>query len=140
MEKANTEPLYKRPNLPKGKRKCSKCQKVKDESEFYRRKDRPKGSAFHPQCLECGKIRSVKYREELRVKIFEMYGSKCVVCGETDLDVLTVDHVNGDGNKERSNWGSPIKFYNQIIKLKRKDLRVLCRNCNWKAYVKREIS
>lgn len=29
------------------------------------------------------------------------YGGKCAICGEKDIDVLTLDHVDGSGSKHR---------------------------------------
>jgi len=41
-------------------RRCSQCNKLKDESEFYKEK---KGNRFPCRCKECDCIKSKKYRE-----------------------------------------------------------------------------
>jgi len=55
---------------------------------------------------------------------------KCSTCGITDLDVLCLDHINGDGYKDK-------KRKNNISYNLRKEgyptgFQVLCANCNLK--------
>lgn len=58
------------------------------------------------------------------------YGKNCCeLCGESDLDVLVIDHINGGGHQHR------IKAKQHIIRdLIKNDFpegfRVLCQNCN----------
>jgi len=60
-----------------------------------------------------------------------LLGGQCAICEETESEFLTIDHVNGDGNSERSKlhhrqiWS---RIVNKSVDLKR--YRVLCRNCN----------
>lgn len=56
----------------------------------------------------------------------------CVNCGFTDIRALSIDHVNGGGNrhKQLEHMGSSIYYY-----LKRKHFpsgyQTLCMNCQW---------
>ncbi len=79
-------------------------------------------------------------REQARVEVLSYYSAAgyptCACCGIIDVDILTIDHINDDGNKQRKElgWrGSGIPFYNY---LKEHDYppgyQVLCQNCNWK--------
>ena len=64
--------------------------------------------------------------------------AKCADCGEEDLAVLTLHHINGGGNKDRdvSGWGSEF-----LDSLRRRGLpdgfEVLCYNCHKKRHKKR---
>ena len=79
-------------------------------------------------------------REELRKLVMNIYGNgKCVLCGETDIKKLTLDHLHYDGGEFR-------RFFKQHGKtmlgchfyrwLRRRGfptnlgLRVLCKSCN----------
>jgi len=61
---------------------------------------------------------------------------KCVCCGETEPRFLTIDHINGDGDKHRraisnnrSFSGGP--FYGWLIKNNFPEgYQVMCSNCN----------
>lgn len=58
-------------------------------------------------------------------------GGKCVTCGETDLRVLTVEHVLG-GGKEHSKKVGPRRIYSSIVsgKYNPKELVAMCCSCN----------
>src|SRR5947209_9533790 len=44
----------------------------------------------------------------LKAAVFELLGKRCVKCGCNDSRVLQIDHVNGDGAKERKSCGHNI--------------------------------
>jgi predicted HNH restriction endonuclease len=70
-------------------------------------------------------------RSRLRSAAIKHYGGKCVCCGETNFGFLTFDHVNNDGYIERRKLTLSIYMFKKLIKNKRrKDLRILCYNCN----------
>lgn len=55
----------------------------------------------------------------------------CELCGESDLDVLTLDHINGGGNQHRKKIGyhtSGVIITNKFPE----GYRILCMNCNMK--------
>jgi len=65
-----------------------------------------------------------------RDKALTHYGGKCVCCGETTQEFLSIDHINGGGNKHRQEIG-----IGQIYRWLEKnnyptDFQVLCYNCN----------
>lgn len=71
------------------------------------------------------------------------YGGACLHCGESDVIVLVLDHINDDGKvdrKENSHNGG----YKLYLKLRKKDYpqgkyQVLCHNCNFrKEYLRRK--
>lgn len=44
-----------------------------------------------------------------RVDVIKALGGRCAVCGETDLDVLLVDHIAPIGRGQRRTAGGRIK-------------------------------
>ena len=88
------------------------------------------------------KEREKKYRHGLKTQCLIHYGGnppRCVCCGETHIEFLTIDHINGGGNKHRRKIRNKVRgctpgghgFY---LWLKRhnypKGFQVLCFNCN----------
>jgi len=61
----------------------------------------------------------------------------CSRCGIIDTDVLTIDHINGGGNKHRRELGICSSHFNRW--LKKNDYpdgyQVLCFNCNVKKHL-----
>jgi hypothetical protein len=70
-------------------------------------------------------------RRENRIKVISTYGGKCSCCSESEIAFLTIDHINGNGREDRKKYND--NLYGYLLKLTepRKDLRVLCMNCNW---------
>ena len=74
-----------------------------------------------------------RYRN-LRKKATDKLGGKCCRCGFTDWRALQIDHVQGNGNKEKQLIGQ-WKMYKKILELESlemvKEYQLLCANCNW---------
>lgn len=106
------------------------------------------------RCKECEKQRmrnymknsgkldnnKAKYHEEkwkLFNQILDHYGHKCNCpkCLETNMKLLTVDHINNDGAKHRRDLGKgnkTINLYRYIIENNfPSEFQILCHNCNW---------
>lgn len=82
-------------------------------------------------------IQSKQSRQNLKLQILRHYSlgmPVCQRCGITDIDILTVDHINGGGNKHiRALNQQGTSFYqwlkNQAYPV---GFQVLCFNCNVK--------
>lgn len=66
--------------------------------------------------------------------IYDILGRSCAICGYyEDIKCLQLDHIHGNGRKQRSNK-SVRNFYcyyaSNLDKIKT-DLQLLCINCNW---------
>lgn len=71
------------------------------------------------------------YRARVRAKVVALYGSRCACCGETNPALLTFDHINNDGKKDRNRYRAiGASFYNSLLREKRADVQLLCWNCN----------
>ncbi len=73
-----------------------------------------------------------QYNFNSRQKALISLGGKCFLCGNDDLRVLQIDHINGDGNKERrfsreSMFRKIINMAPSEVKLK---YQLLCANCH----------
>lgn len=77
-----------------------------------------------------------KRRLKRRVIVLIHYGGnppKCVCCGETLIEFLTIDHINNNGAKHRDIIGkSGHALYDWLIKNNFPEgYQVMCWNCNW---------
>ncbi len=96
-------------------------------------------------CEDCSKNRSEWYatsgtkeknkeeRTQWKNTVLEYYGKICKCCGESTLEFLSIDHIEGSGNqhrKEINKYGSG--FYKWVIDNNfPEDLQTLCMNCNF---------
>ena len=86
--------------------------------------------------------RKKKINIGIKEMVFDYYGGCiCVNCGIKDPYLLTLDHVNNDGNiwRKKLSTGSGGTFYNWLIKNnfpEELELQVLCFNCNFYKNVK----
>ncbi len=79
-----------------------------------------------------------KYIRELQYQTLLFYSNnseipKCVNCGDTNIKVLAIDHINNDGKLDRQR---PNELYRKALKIKDKSqYQTLCYNCNWKKHL-----
>ena len=76
--------------------------------------------------------RRALYGRKLKVTCFEAYGgTRCRCCGETIIEFLTIDHVDGGGREHRRKIGNGRSMYQHLRKLGYPaGYQVLCYNCN----------
>lgn len=78
----------------------------------------------------------LKYRTKVKTEVLIHYGNgkcQCVMCGESRLACLSIDHINGGGNQIRKGHGrGGTALY---ISLRRegfpKGYQTLCMNCQF---------
>lgn len=82
---------------------------------------------------------SMWYRLKRKVIVLSIYSKHkmcCELCGEDDIDVLTIDHINGGGHKHRQQIKQD--FYWWLVKNNfPSGYRILCFNCNWRERLRR---
>lgn len=66
---------------------------------------------------------------------FDFFGP-CACCGESELEFLSLDHINGNGAEERGKGISGIQILERLRRLgwpeeAKKEYRLLCYNCNF---------
>ena len=79
-------------------------------------------------------LNNIKYNRKIKLEVLSHYGGVppvCACCDERAIEFLTIDHIEGGGNKHRREIGRR----NIYSYLKKGDwplgFRVLCMNCNF---------
>jgi len=73
---------------------------------------------------------------KLRLQIIDHYTQSqrkcmCLGCNESHIEFLSIDHINGGGNKQRKKIGFGSDTYYWIIKHDfPEEFQILCHNCN----------
>ena len=69
-------------------------------------------------------------RRDLRSRLLEAYGGRCVACGESDPDVLLIDHVNDDGHEHRRSMRNQQVYTDLERRGYPDEVQLLCGNCS----------
>ena len=90
----------------------------------------------YPVNLKKQALGEAKYHAAIKLECLVNYSSvvpACACCGETDEEVLSIDHIGGEGRKHRRDTGAYGKmFYVHLRKIGfPPGYRVLCWNCNF---------
>lgn len=78
-----------------------------------------------------------KYQREsgitLRKALFAILGQECVCCGESIIELLTVEHKNNDGAEHKKRFSHTYGRYRDMLKdpLIKEKYETRCHNCNW---------
>lgn len=94
------------------------------------------GTVTCTPCRDRTRRNGKAYRLRLRLAAYEAYGgAKCVCCGETHLEFLTLDHVGGGGRAHRQQVGAGDKIYRWLRDNSYPEgFRVMCFNCNYAVF------
>lgn len=138
----------------KGKKRCSNCKKWFPATTTHFFVDKTRWDGLTHRCKRCrvdAHARWVedqtttkkvqlkqdirRYGRQLRQRVLRHYGGmppRCACCGETIVEFLVIDHIDGQGNlhrKEIGRYGEGFYYW-----LKQHDFptgfQVLCHNCN----------
>lgn len=105
------------------------------KKEYKKNETRTKTKQYwgrlHP---EENKMAQREYKMRCRKTVFDHYGRKCNCCGEINEKFLTIDHVNNDGNLDKTPSGKKITGSDLCLKIIRENFpdtyQILCYNCN----------
>ena len=113
------------------RREHNKIPKFKEK----RRLENKRWRKANPELAnERSRISRKKFEEMTKRLVFEHYGKECVCCGEDEVMFLTMDHIDGGGEKHRKEIGR--KIYNWLYRNNFPEgFQVLCMNCNWGKYL-----
>lgn len=106
---------------------------------------------FQVLCYNCNFLKSLKntelptktkrYNVRIKYAVMSHYSGggepSCAICSNTDLRVLTIDHINGGGRKHVTSLGMKggTRFYRHLRDNGYPEgLRILCFNCNCKQF------
>ena len=117
--------IYNKENLINKKLYCVNCFKLKKKPKIE------KNTQEYKQLLRNKKIQEKK-------RLMDIYGGKCVCCGETNIEFLCINHINEDGAKHRKELGlsGGTSFYRWLIKnnYPKDNFNILCQNCNFATF------
>lgn len=110
-------------------------KKWEEENRQQRTIDKTRRCRMNPQ-REAN--RAKRYNLNLKLEMIAAYGGKCLCCGESRWEFLTIDHINGDGAQERKKsredgrCGAGLPFYYVLKKQgwPQDRYQLLCMNCN----------
>jgi len=76
-----------------------------------------------------------RYRRRVKLAVFNHYGNndpKCVVCNEGNIDMLTIEHINDNGQEERKKTGTGSNFYTwlKVNGFPNNGYEIKCFSCN----------
>jgi hypothetical protein len=100
-----------------------------------------KTSLYAKEHREWHNAKGTKAKNKLKSEVFSVYSCgepKCKSCNESELGVLTIDHVNGEGAEHRrelfgNNTGGGYKMYQWLKKKSYPEgFQVLCYNCQYR--------
>ena len=69
-------------------------------------------------------------RRQSMADVLVTYGGKCSCCGETDWNVLDIDHVNGGGKEHRESAKIVARLKEYLAEYKSGKYQLLCANCH----------
>ncbi len=124
------------------KKQCAECWQKTATQRALRRED--------VHCVDCGlpavegrrtcekhqkmaRSRNAITNKRYRDVILNAYGNQCVCCGETEWELLAIDHKNNDGAVERRTLKKHggVSFYRHIINNDfPSHYQILCHSCN----------
>ncbi len=116
-------------------RRCVACHKEAAKAKAKR--------DYHddPVKREAAKAKAREAHAYLKRRCVDHYGGHCAECAESDIDVLSIDHENGDGAAHRAEIlkgraGGSNRMYRWLIANGfPAGFRVLCFNHNMKAHL-----
>lgn len=91
---------------------------------------REKAALWRANNIEKKRVQDAAWYAGVREKVFAHYGDVCACCGITEPNFLTIDHINGGGNKHRRQLKKN-SIYTWLIKNNfPAGFQLLCFNCN----------
>jgi hypothetical protein len=110
-----------------GHKLCSRCKQSKIIANFG--KGNSSRCGLSSWCKECNNNYNIITSRITRMEFILAYGGKCNCCGETELSLLTIEHIRGKGHKLI--YDSMTRLLRQLKALNWPEgYTVLCFNCN----------
>jgi hypothetical protein len=108
-------------------------EKILERTRKYhhatKEKQRERSKKYYLAHKEIAKSRTKICWQNIRQEAISAYGKKCQCCGETQIEFLVIDHINGGGSQHRKYIKKNI-FYWLRDNNYPSGFQVLCHNCN----------
>lgn len=108
------------------------CKVCNNRSRIWKQNNPEKlRASIQKQNKETQLRRRRLYYWKIKIKALDILGRTCIICGESDMRVLQINHLNGLGKNEGLRSDT---MYRAIVNGTRtiNDLDLRCANCNWK--------
>lgn len=121
-------------------------EKLRKYNKLYKRKQRAvvrlKRGPYNKHKTKKEKMSAMRksaseYNRKIRLLVLQHYSGMtpfCVCCGEKEIKFLSIDHINGGGNKHRKTLTKSGRGGNMSMWLFRNGFpggfQILCHNCN----------
>lgn len=99
-----------------------------DKTKDQRRKEYAKIKDSPEVRSRTNKIRLI-HKRRAKMDALGAYGSKCVCCGESNIEFLSFDHINNDGAEHRKSVKSDMATWLRLNNYP-PGFQILCFNCN----------
>jgi hypothetical protein len=104
-------------------------EKLKSYRKDYYEKNKEKIDAYNKAWRDSHKKEKHESYMTYRNNFLDMYGRSCSCCGETIVEFLTIEHIQGRNGQGRKR--SPTTDYKEAFQSYQPDLyETLCMNCN----------
>jgi hypothetical protein len=116
-------------------RKNRELWRARSSEYYYRKKTEllPKMKEFREKNAERLRKYFREHHFEEKLQAFAAYGGRCACCGEIEPTFLSIDHINGNGRKQRREIGANNSqaFYRWLRQNNYPpEFQCLCFNCN----------
>ena len=123
---------YKNPKDKREWYKKNRARLLEKQARYYKEHIEERKAYARSWYQKRGKMQTKRLRWNLRTKVVEFLGGECVICNETDIRVLEINHLDGIGYKDRQRYGGDHRFYLAILNREKskESLDIRCANHN----------
>jgi hypothetical protein len=119
---------------PNGRKaRCKPCARKSNKASYDKNPSSRVAATLRWKANNPAHVKGYMAERRLRIKadLVAGYGGKCTCCGETSIEFLTLEHLNGGGRAHRAVKDS-LGIFNEVIRAGfPKEYTILCMNCNF---------
>lgn len=115
-------------------RKTHKAE-IREQQRIYRSRNQDKCKEYYRRYYRKNKQKVLErkrsYRKRIKEEILTHYGNgelACIRCGYSNIDALSIDHINGNGGEHRKTIGNSIYGWLRTNNYP-EGYQTLCMNC-----------
>lgn len=112
---------------------CRRCGVLLTIDNTKRRQYSNGGKRLAYDCKPCENENERRRKIRYKIECIIAYGGKCVCCGETIMEFLTIDHIFNDGAEDKKNYsgsGGHVWKYLRDLGYPKDRYQLMCFNCN----------